>query len=291
MENSDETFGKSFGYNLRKRLRTFEEDEPKNVHKFQKLTEEEKEESSDSDDCDESDDGDEEYDEDEEELDSSKCSLSELHKIRRYINDETPTLTKILNSDIEFHDKCKLYEMYKIYQDTPYSPEKLIERDTINCMIKEHINDRKLHEREENLKKLIGYTTTLRSRILDSDMEESQKEIVFSKYLKFERCSSDEKEKLREWIEYSLKLPQTIKPVFEDALKNGTISEMLYKARNLLDKNLYGMDQVKTEILMILNHMIINPDSSGHSLALCGPPGVGKTELVRTLSSADRSSF
>lgn len=45
------------------------------------------------------------------------------------------------------------------------------------------------------------------------------------------------------------------------------------------------MEQIKEELLLILNHGFYNPNASDHSIALIGPPGVGKTKIVRTLSS------
>lgn len=45
------------------------------------------------------------------------------------------------------------------------------------------------------------------------------------------------------------------------------------------------MEQIKEELLLILNHGLYNPNASDHSIALIGPPGVGKTKIVRTSSS------
>jgi ATP-dependent Lon protease len=45
------------------------------------------------------------------------------------------------------------------------------------------------------------------------------------------------------------------------------------------------MKQIKEELLLLLNHRLFNPNASDHSVALVGPPGVGKTKLIRTFAS------
>lgn len=205
----------------------------------------------------------------------------ELLRIKKYIKDTNPTVEKILKSGLEFHDKCKLYSMYQIYKELPISTEKMEQQEAINDLMREKSNVGD-HEREENLKRSIDYASGLRNRILNSRMPDNQRAIVFVKYLKFENCNSSEREKLREWIEYSLNIPQTIKPVFEDVINEGRIYEFLTHTRKVLDDNLYGLDRVKTEILMILNQILVNPQSGGNSLAIVGSPGTGKCLALNT---------
>jgi len=66
---------------------------------------------------------------------------------------------------------------------------------------------------------------------------------------------------------------------------NQNINFILTQVKAKLDAEIYGMEQIKEELLLILNHRLCNPNASDHSIALIGPPGVGKTKIVRTLSS------
>ena len=63
------------------------------------------------------------------------------------------------------------------------------------------------------------------------------------------------------------------------------INLILTQVKEKLDAEIYGMDQIKEELLLVLNHRLTNPNSSDHSIALIGSPGVGKTKIVRTLAS------
>ena len=47
-----------------------------------------------------------------------------------------------------------------------------------------------------------------------------------------------------------------------------------------LDEELYGMESVKEQLLLFLNSKLTNPNMKGCSLALVGPPGVGKTTIA-----------
>lgn len=57
-------------------------------------------------------------------------------------------------------------------------------------------------------------------------------------------------------------------------------------ARRVLDKDHYGLDKVKDRIAESLAVLRRNPDFSGQILCLAGPPGVGKTSIVKSLAKA-----
>ncbi len=58
----------------------------------------------------------------------------------------------------------------------------------------------------------------------------------------------------------------------------------LVKARRVLDKEHYGLDDVKSRIVDSLAVLKRNPDFTGQILCLAGPPGVGKTSIVKSLA-------
>lgn len=63
------------------------------------------------------------------------------------------------------------------------------------------------------------------------------------------------------------------------------------KAKHILDSTHYGMDEVKNEIVKFLAERALNKDAQGVVLCLVGPPGVGKTSLVRTVAKATNREF
>lgn len=54
--------------------------------------------------------------------------------------------------------------------------------------------------------------------------------------------------------------------------------------KNELDKNIYGLNHVKNEILNFVAKRITNPLSEKNNLGLVGPPGVAKTTFAKVLS-------
>ena len=48
-----------------------------------------------------------------------------------------------------------------------------------------------------------------------------------------------------------------------------------------MDKCIYGQNKAKNSILEIVAKWITNPKSKGNIIGLCGPPGVGKTSLIK----------
>lgn len=60
----------------------------------------------------------------------------------------------------------------------------------------------------------------------------------------------------------------------------------LEKSRKILDKEHYSLDKVKERIIESLAVFKRNPDFSGQIICLAGPPGVGKTSIVKSLAKS-----
>lgn len=82
---------------------------------------------------------------------------------------------------------------------------------------------------------------------------------------------------VRNYIDKCLEIP------FGKFTKN---SINLDKARKILDNEHYGLDKVKDRVIDSLAVYKRNPDFSGQILCLAGPPGVGKTSIVKSLAKS-----
>ena len=49
----------------------------------------------------------------------------------------------------------------------------------------------------------------------------------------------------------------------------------------LLNNTIYGMDDIKLQIMQLIGQWVANPNSIGSAIAIKGPPGTGKTTLVK----------
>lgn len=109
--------------------------------------------------------------------------------------------------------------------------------------------------------------------------------------------SEEAREKVKEEIE-KLKLLGSSSPEFNvtrtyldwlTVLPWGVYSRDSYnqkKAQRILDKDHYGLDDVKTRILELISVGVIKGDLSGTILLLQGPPGVGKTSVGRSVAKS-----
>ena len=63
------------------------------------------------------------------------------------------------------------------------------------------------------------------------------------------------------------------------------------KAEKILDREHYGLEKVKQQILETIAVYSLNPNTKGRILCLAGPPGVGKTSIARSLAKCMGRSF
>lgn len=89
--------------------------------------------------------------------------------------------------------------------------------------------------------------------------------------------SSQEAAVIRGYIDTCLELPWNTKT--EDTTN-------IERARKILDRDHYGMKKVKERILENLSVRALSQDVKGQIICLYGPPGVGKTSVVKSVAEA-----
>lgn len=111
------------------------------------------------------------------------------------------------------------------------------------------------------------------------------------------KCSDDIQEKLLKECDKLAKMPSgshegTVERNYLDKCleipfgKYTKDSINLEKSRKILDKEHYGLDKVKERIVDSLAVYKRNPEFNGQILCLAGPPGVGKTSIVKSLAKS-----
>jgi hypothetical protein len=95
--------------------------------------------------------------------------------------------------------------------------------------------------------------------------------------------STGEYYKLRAWMEKLASMPLGIYKEMPVRIDEGSevCTGFMERARRYLDEAIYGQDDAKLQIMQFIASKIANPTASGLSLLLMGPPGIGKTSLIK----------
>ena len=130
-------------------------------------------------------------------------------------------------------------------------------------------------------------TTPYKIQLLESkDIPKDLKAIAFRKITTFQNMDphSGEYYKLKNWVDAFMRIPfgkYNSLPVTLDKDGIDTCSEFMNNSLKVLDEAVYGMADVKMQIMQMLGQWISNPDAIGTSIAIKGPMGTGKTTLVK----------
>ncbi len=117
-----------------------------------------------------------------------------------------------------------------------------------------------------------------RERIENANMSDEAIKAAKRELNKLETSGSNNSEGhiIRNYLDTLLELP------WENKLHDTDVK----KAREVLDENHYGMDQVKKRIMQHIAVMKLQNDKQGSILLLVGPPGTGKTSLGKSIAQA-----
>ena len=224
---------------------------------------------------------------------TKRTKLNNIYNdLKQQLTAKAVTLCDILKIvNISHSERLILAEDYAIMQSNDLDIKEYTKlRDLLRLKINFY-NERKISMKEINnieqkkrkLSEMSLTSITMEKKILDLKCDEYIQGIIYQKYLKLNNmCKTDsEYHKLMEWLNFVVTIPFNIsKPI--NVCDNG--ENIITMVKRKLDKEIYGMENIKEEIILFLKQKIKNPESSHLSLSLCGPPGVGKTKIIRTLS-------
>jgi flagellar biosynthesis GTPase FlhF len=121
--------------------------------------------------------------------------------------------------------------------------------------------------------------------ILQSPLRVSSKAMILQKLEQLEQMETTENEyfKLQKFVDGILRVPfgKTIPFPVSRTDPADMIHHFLNQVAHTLHECIYGHAEAKERLLQFVAQSISNPRTHGHCIALCGPPGVGKTSLVK----------
>ena len=173
------------------------------------------------------------------------------------------------------------------YMDSYEVPELFIDNDKI-------IAKRKLRKMEKELSKFkkqkYGDTKSLslRDRLVLLDIDLKTKLFLIEKHENGMKMTGSDYSKTMNWLETVCNIPHNkFKPMRVDMSNDKEeIKQFFEDVKSNLDKHIYGLEDVKEEILEFIARKIRNNDGKGHVLALCGPAGVGKSKILKCLAES-----
>lgn len=204
--------------------------------------------------------------------------IKELRK-----RDKPVSIQQILDAPLSKDLKRKLLSMFDILQTySPYSEDYQELSKEIKSILE--VAEKREKFNVDNLNKMIGCEKSLIDRILEAQIDDKRKAVIYEKFLQLQKTPSDSTSaaSIEEWIEEALKTPFT--RVQPSALTTNTPGECLLKLKQGFQSRLAEMDTILEPLLTIFNNRLNNPSAKGAVIGLLGSPGTGKTAVCQVIA-------
>jgi len=135
------------------------------------------------------------------------------------------------------------------------------------------------------IKTLIDIEKPYRLALLEANIPTRFKASAYNKLstLKNMEPGCSEYNKIKHWVDDFMRIPfnklNHLPVTIDDGIDK--CHEFMEQAKNTLDKAVYGLNDVKLQVMQMVGQWITNPDAIGNAVAIEGPPGTGKTTLVK----------
>jgi ATP-dependent Lon protease len=165
-----------------------------------------------------------------------------------------------------------------------------VEENTIDTQITQFkaLNEEKQKELITSLENRPTANDTgvsLMLKILSLRLPPDVQAMILSKYNSLQNLdtSSNEYFKLRAWLDKVVSIPFGTYKDIPIRIDDGPekCAEFMKTAKKCLDDAAYGQEESKLQIMQFISTKIANPEHRGLSLLFVGPPGIGKTSIIK----------
>ena len=138
----------------------------------------------------------------------------------------------------------------------------------------------------EEINKIVTVDKPYRMKLLESDIPNSIKACAMKKIaaLRYMEPGGGEFHKLKTWVDTFMQIPfgkYAELPVSLEKDGKEPCNALLSGAIKTLDECVYGLNDAKMQIMQMVGLWLTNPNAVGNAIAIKGPPGTGKTTLVK----------
>lgn len=226
----------------------------------------------------------------------------EAIELLREIEEEGLTYEKIMETPIPRKYKKKALRLYEIL--STYSPDTReymnLEEDIIQLIEENkgtnHSDMEKLLDLEEQIRKeCINPEDNIKKSILELDADNHIKATLLGMHDELQKLAPSDSNYsiLRQKLDWGVNLPYKKMMIPKIRLKSSTntilnssqIKGYCNAIRAELDRQLYGLNDVKERIMEVVNNRYYNPKTKS-IIAFVSPPGRGKNAIVKALSDA-----
>ena len=149
----------------------------------------------------------------------------------------------------------------------------------------ETVNQKKIIKELREINKITRIEKPYRLTLLESDIPVIFKAAAMKKIssLRYMEPGSGEFYKIKNWVDTFMRIPFSENKKLPISITDGVDNchDFMANAQKTLDEAVYGLNDAKMQIMQMLGQLITNPQSIGSAVAIHGPPGTGKTSLVK----------
>jgi len=146
-------------------------------------------------------------------------------------------------------------------------------------------NQKKLIKELREINKITRIEKPYRMTLLESSIPVEFKAAAMKKInsLKYMDPGTGDFYKIKNWVDTFMHIPFTNYNELPLSIEDGVdkCHDFMENAQKTLDQAVYGLNDAKMQIMQMLGQLLTNPKAIGTAIAIHGPPGTGKTSLVK----------